>query len=191
MIIEFNGMKYRDTGHNIGTPMPHFIVSTGSGKADDNLVKTVNDWVSYMPVSLQKTNKWICLETPEDQGIPPGLGTFVNSLKKIEFRIDLHIHNPVVSGSSNSAPSWLDKPATVCVDYKDSGNLNYYALGKSDILYFYGAVDDIFDEVWEDLKFVPCTRWLVQDYPYEDNTAKKDIETLILTSQGSRLTWVS
>ncbi len=199
MLVQCEGLKFRDLGFNQGLPMVHYTVTEGKYDMDTNLYETVLSYGTHLPDILAKTNKWMCIETPEDTKIPSGLGTFITSLRKLDFKIDLHIHNPDLGDSSNGAPAWIDKPSTVCVDYKRDGNLNYYSLSKDDIVFFHDSDPNGFDQteiqdVWDEMKYVPCTRWLLlkDAYSTEDKKIMSDYASdLICSSQGSRLTWVS
>ena len=200
MRIECRGLKYREFGYNQGLPMVHFDVSSGKGDKFTILAETIaNHSIEVAKGTLSKGTKWVCIETPEDGEIPTGLGGYITGLKDHNFKVDLHIHNPLFPKSSTGAPGWINKPSTVIVDYNDEGNLNYYSLGKNDIVYFHDNNPNGFDQTevtsaWEDMKYVPCTRWLLLKDAYSPEHKQIMSEfanELVYNNQGSRLSWVS
>lgn len=179
-------VKPREWGHNTGIPMVHVGLSNTSGPKVDGLVEEiVMGAMSITSESMRKTNHWICLETADD-GVPTGIGSLVTALISCQFDLDLHIQNPTLPNNGSTSPAWISKPRTVVVNYLDEGNLNYYSLSKNDVILFRDADKGSFEEldmVFDELKFVPATRWI--------STNEESFLNLVKESQGSRLSWVS
>jgi hypothetical protein len=177
MNIQTSEVRLRERGHNLGIPMLHCYLVNGSGPPTKDIVTTI----VYSVLGGDQKSTWVCLETSED-GIPTGIGSVISGLISCGVDIDLHIHNPNISGNGSSSPSWITKPKTVVVDYSESGNLNYHTLSKEDIILFESPTEDL-SNTFQFLDLMPSTKWI--------HTDNEDYYGLVKGHQRSRISWVS
>ena len=180
MNIRTSEVKLRKRGHNIGLPMLHIEVTDDPGPPSKKLISQIMETL----VRLHFRTKWVCIETT-GVSTPTGLGTLLNTLNSFGVQVDLHIHNPHVSGNISRSPSWLTKPKTVVVDYSDSGNFSYHSLTEADVIVFEQPEADLTD-IFEKYSLVSATKWI-----HSDGTNNEDYKSLVEDNEGSRLSWVS
>ena len=178
MNISSQAVKLRSRGHNIGRPMLHCTLSSGSGSPTKELVTQI----VYGVLGGEQKSSWVCLETSKE-GVPVGIGSLINGLISCGVDVDLHIHNPKLNGNSSSTPSWMTKPKNIVVDYCKNSTLNYYGLSKDDIILFEDPTEDL-SEIFKFLELMPPTKWIVS------NNEEKYF-SLVQEYQRSRLSWVS